>query len=316
VQGVPKEAMHIICSSWRESTSKQYHVYISRWIEFCSSRSQNPLQADVGPVLHFLTEQYDKYNLGYSALNTARCALSSFLVIPGGHTVGTHPLISRFMKGAFQLRPALPRYTAIWDVKIVLDYLQTLSPNESLRLRDLTFKLTMLLALTSAQRLQTLHNLRLDNMSHSYDCIEFVITDLLKHFRPGKAGMQIKFQAFNLNQNLCVYSILKLYLKVTEKIRGDEKQLLISYKKPHYKVSKDTISRWIKTVMKAAGVDVSIFKPHSTRSAATCAANNNDIPVENILAAAGWSSAKTFQAWYNKPVIKDSNTFASGVLMC
>ena len=35
---------------------------------------------------------------------------------------------------------------------------------------------------------------------------------------------------------------------------------------PHGPASKDTISKWLKQVMFDAGLDTSIFKPHSTRS--------------------------------------------------
>ena len=50
--------------------------------------------------------------------------------------------------------------------------------------------------------------------------------------------------------------------------------------------SKDTMSRWLKQVMSAAGLDTSIFKPHSTRSAATSAAKVADVPLDDIMATA------------------------------
>lgn len=264
-------------------------------------------------MLSFLTEQYELNNLGYSALNTARSALSTFIIIPG-HTLGTHPLVSRFMKGVFQLRPTLPRYTAVWDIRLVLNYLRKLSPLKDLGLRDLTFKLTMLLALTSAQRIQTLHKLRFDNMTCKNGSVEFYVTDLLKQSRPGKVGLHLKFKAYAPEKRLCVYSVLKEYLTRTASIRGNEQQLLISYRKPHGKVSKDTVARWVKNTMRAAGVDVSVFKPHSTRAVSTSTAQNADVPIANILAAAGWTSEKTFQTYYNKPVNTEQNVFAESVL--
>lgn len=51
-----------------------------------------------------------------------------------------------------------PKYREIWDVKIVLDFLQTLYPVKGLTLKNLTLKFTMLFALTSAQRCETLQN--------------------------------------------------------------------------------------------------------------------------------------------------------------
>ncbi|XP_072032829.1 uncharacterized protein [Amphiura filiformis] len=312
-QGVPQEALLIIEQSWRPSTAKQYHVYITRWLDFCSRWGTNPMQSDVGPVLSFLTEQFSNFNLSYSAMNTCRCALSTFLIIPGAHTVGTHPLITRFIKGVFQIRPTLPRYSEVWDVTIVLNYLKSLHPTNQLRLRDLTFKLTMLMALTTGQRVQTLHMLNLEDMVvHSND-ITFYCSKLLKQSRPGNVGMKIEFKSYNVDKRVCVLSVLQHYIKVTKSLRGDEQQLLISFRKPHGKVTKDTISGWIKRTMKAAGVNIEVFKSHSTRAASCSAANSRHVPITDILAAAGWSGEKTFQQHYNKPVVKQSE-FANAVL--
>ena len=56
--------------------------------------------------------------------------------------------------------------------------------------------------------------------------------------------------------------------------------------KPFSPVSRDTISRWVKTIMPRAGIDTTKFKPHSTRAASTSAASRNAVPLENILTAA------------------------------
>jgi hypothetical protein len=37
-----------------------------------------------------------------------------------------------------------------------------------------------------------------------------------------------------------------------------------------------------------SGIDVNIFKPHSTRAASTIAANVRNVPMSTILKTAGW----------------------------
>ena len=64
-------------------------------------------------------------------------------------SVGKHPLVTRFMKGVFQLRPALPRYTETWNVGVVIKYLSNMVPTPELTMENPTKKLTMLLALLS-----------------------------------------------------------------------------------------------------------------------------------------------------------------------
>ncbi|KAK3727522.1 hypothetical protein QZH41_009982 [Actinostola sp. cb2023] len=59
-------------------------------------------------VLDFLQGLYDS-GLGYSCINTARSALSTLIVLDNNVTIGTHPLVQRFVRGVFQARPALPK---------------------------------------------------------------------------------------------------------------------------------------------------------------------------------------------------------------
>ena len=56
--------------------------------------------------------------------------------------------------------------------------------------------------------------------------------------------------------------------------------------------------------MAEAGVDVTTFKPYSTRAAAASKAKSGSVPVKEILDTAGWSSERTFDRFYNKPFQK------------
>ena len=58
-------------------------------------------------------------------VNTARSALSSIVTLNDGSKFGEHPLVCRCVKGIYELRAALPKYTQIWDVNIVLHFLKT-----------------------------------------------------------------------------------------------------------------------------------------------------------------------------------------------
>jgi site-specific recombinase XerD len=69
-----------------------------------------------------------------------------------------------------------------------------------------------------------------------------------------------------------------MYPQMTEHLRGQESRLLISYVAPYKGVSKDTISRWMKTIMTASGIDTSFFKPHSVRLAFVSAVSDKGLP--------------------------------------
>jgi len=46
--------------------------------------------------------------------------------------------------------------------------------------------------------------------------------------------------------------------------------------------------------MTAAGIDTSIFKPYSSRRAATSASKVADVPLDEIMATSGWRSSSAF----------------------
>ena len=114
-QGIYGEACDIICDLWRDSTKKQYGTYIRRWAAFCVKRNKNPLSAPVAVVLEFLTELYN-LGLGYSAINTARSAVSAVLHVENHKAMAFHPLVVRFMKGFFEKRTPVAKYEILWDV--------------------------------------------------------------------------------------------------------------------------------------------------------------------------------------------------------
>ena len=78
--------------------------------------------------------------------------------------------------------------------------------------------------------------------------------------------------------------------------------MFISYVKPFKAVSRDTISRWTKTVLDRSGIDTTVYKAHSTRAATSSKACRNNVPLDQIMANAGWKSAQTFYKFYNKQV--------------
>ena len=114
--------------SWRTSTRIQYSSYIKKWLEYCRKWQINPVSPPlVASGLNVPAELYHK-GLSYSALNTARSALASVIVLQGNQSFGNHPLVSCFLKGRFTTRPAVPKYREAWDVNTVLEHLKTLHP--------------------------------------------------------------------------------------------------------------------------------------------------------------------------------------------
>ena len=99
---------------------KQYEPYIKRWKQYCSKRKMDPFLAPAETGVNFPVELYHT-GVGYSTINTTKCALSTCILIDGCKSLGSHPLVSRLIEGVFESTPTLPKYSETWDIKQVLN---------------------------------------------------------------------------------------------------------------------------------------------------------------------------------------------------
>ena len=60
--------------------------------------------------------------------------------------------------------------------------------------------------------------------------------------------------------------------------------------------------------MVCAGIDVTIFKPHSARGASTSKAFHIGIPLSDIFKQGQWSNAKTFFNFYRREIEENDCT--------
>ncbi|XP_043472966.1 uncharacterized protein LOC122505421 [Leptopilina heterotoma] len=295
-------------ASLTNSTIKQYESSLRYWWFFCQKENFNPYSADEQTILRCLTRKFSD-GANYSSLNTMRSAIA----LINNQSNSDSNLLQRFFKGIYKLRTPAPRYNFTWDVSIVLDTLANRNPIESLDLRQLSLKLTMLLALRSSFRMQSIALIKTDNIKFNNQGVEIKIDELIKTSRPGAPLPYAWFPFFREKPQLCIAQTLLHYLEKTKLIRKDCKNLLLSFKEPHKPIGSQTISRWLKMIMEEAGVD-EVFKLYSTRHASTSKASQADLDINSIKNAAGWSQrTSTLAKFYNKPIKRTSENFAKAV---
>lgn len=140
------------------------------------------------------------------------------------------------------------------------------------------------------------------------DGFEFLLAEHIKQRRPSYKVPPVVLKSFPAYSLLCVDTYLREYLKPTKPLRGSETKLLISCIKPYKLVSKETVSRWIPSVMEAAGIDNKAFRPHSTRAEGTLKGKALCVAIHDILHHAGWSSSRCFDLFFtinqwNHPIL-------------
>ncbi|XP_059062727.1 uncharacterized protein LOC131855468, partial [Achroia grisella] len=296
-RGSPALALNLILASVSRNTLRQYEITYKLWWKFCEMNNFEPYCTSVTTVLLFLTEQFNK-NASYGSLNSHRSALSLLL----GDNIGSQESIKRLLKGAYKLRPTVPKYCHTWDPQIVLNFITDWFPNNTLSIEKLTKKLVILLALCTAHRVQTFSLIKIDNIKISQEGVKIIISENIKTSAAGREQPVLYLPYFIENINICPATTLVDYLTMTKNLRSEGcHNLLLTFRVPHRPATSQTISRWIKQILASSGIDVSTFNAHSTRHASTSAAKAAGVSVETIRKTAGWSrSSTTFSKFYHR----------------
>ncbi|XP_056093378.1 uncharacterized protein LOC130072339 [Rhinichthys klamathensis goyatoka] len=306
-------------------------LYGCKWHVFegwCDGRGLTSYQCSVPDILCFLQDLMEK-GRSFSTIKVYLAAISACHVGFEGSTVGQHPLIRRFMKGARRSLPVIRRTVPEWDLSMVLEALSQhpFEPLGSISLKLLSFKTALLLALASAKRVSELHAL-----SVHPSCTKFSLSGDKVSLKPNPAFMPKCFPAFTsevlelsafhpppftsledqrLNA-LCPVRALQAYMTRTSAFRKSD-QLFVSWAPPHRgsPISKQRLSHWVvgaKTMAyEAKGVQPPRgIRAHSTRGLAASWALFRGVSLQDICSAASWASPHTFVRYYRLDVTRTS----------
>ena len=201
-QGLSSQATDLILNSWRTKTNKSYDSLFGRWNHRCTEQGSNPFSGPVSEVANFLATLYQE-GYQYNSVNAYRSAISSVHEKVDGVPVGQHPIITRLVKGVFNVRPPIPRYSSTWDVQKVLKYLDSQGKQTPISLKALTLKTAFLLAITRPSRSADLSQLNITRIRRGTNGISFLPSALAKQSRQGKPIESFYFPAFLANTTLC-----------------------------------------------------------------------------------------------------------------
>ena len=212
-----------------------------------------------------------------------------------------------------------------WDVALVLNSLRGLpyEPLQESHLKDLTLKTVFLLALASSKRVGELHALSY-KVAHTRGWKEasfsFIPEFVAKNQDPSKADPS--FWSFSVpslddfvggeeeEMALCPVRAIRTYLKRTRHLRPQAKRLFVSTKDSLKPISVNSISCWIKEVIRRAyGNDRAICpraKAHELRAVGTSLVFRKNLSLNQVLQAGVWKSQNTFTSFYLKDIMYES----------
>ena len=80
--GISEISSSLMLKAWRKGTQKHYKTHVKQWQLYCDTARCDPLSAPFHVGINFLQELAD--DIGYSAVNIARSALSTVITLPDG----------------------------------------------------------------------------------------------------------------------------------------------------------------------------------------------------------------------------------------
>ncbi|XP_003740232.1 uncharacterized protein LOC100899824 [Galendromus occidentalis] len=191
--------------------------------------------------------------------------------------------------------------------------MDTWGPSDDLPLLHAAYRSLLLLLLTSAARIGEMADLTYPPIARNPHEWEFARgRGLTKTSRQGHHEPSLVVKAFPSNILRCPISALERYTILTEPHRQQSGPLFLTSRKPFHPATKDTLARWVKATLNAAGIDIQSYTAHSTRAASTTAAHQRGVQLHDILRTAHWTGASTFHNYYYRP--PPSSAIASAVL--
>ena len=163
--------------------------------------------------------------------------------------------------------------------------------------------------------MQTLSLMQIQNIKESQTSMMITITEPIKTSAFNKKQPVLVIPRYAEDERICPMLSLLAYKNATENLRETEDKLFISFKKPHKAVGTSSLSRWVKTLLGASGIDIAQFSSHSTRHASTSAAKRQGVNIDVIRNTAGWSKdSQVFAKFYDLPLNEDFCSFANSIL--
>ena len=258
-QGFSKRVTELLLQSWRTNTHAAYNSAWSKWCRWCFGRNTDPLSASLGSILEFLADQFD-LGLQYRSLNTLRSAISTSHAQIDSVNVGSHPVVSRLLRGMFNARPPAPHYSESWNVAMVVQYLRN-CPSEGLPIAELGKKVVTLMALANASRRSDLAALDRDYLRWTPSGAQFTVVQLTKTRTPGPPKL-VHYSFLSEDPEVCLATTLRIYLTKTSDrvaIVNSPKPIFLTSRKPFRRECPGTLGHWIKECLGKAGVDTERF---------------------------------------------------------
>lgn len=150
---LPLECMNIFKEAKRPSTRKSYAFKWKRFYLWCMNNGHDPIRGQEQVILPYLLHMA-KSGLQFSSIKAHLAAITAYSMSPTPVSFFKIPVLKDFLEGLRKVYPPVRAPSPLWELNIVLAKLMgaPFEPIHTASLQHLTWKVTFLVAITSARR--------------------------------------------------------------------------------------------------------------------------------------------------------------------
>lgn len=297
-------------------------IYESKWRVFanwCSKSTLDPLHPTIQAVTDFLVHLKESVGSAPSTIRGYRSAIASTLRPIGSWDDSWDSLLTNLVKNISNESHVTQSPIPKWDIGLVINFLSTLEPLESLDMERLTLKVVFLTAMACSGRVSQIHALSdVTHFASDRSLVKLNVNPafLAKTQIPGQRPSPLYFDALpESDSSVCPVRAIYVYLTRTRDIRNGRRTLFLPWKDHTNLPGKRSISSWLVRTVNLAYLACNQSPPHrvtahEVRALSTSLAWDRGVGLEEFVAAGIWSSTTSFRRRYFRDM---SSMSATGV---
>ena len=319
-----KSLLHL--SAWKisgsASSQREFHQKLPAWQHLPDGHPRlDPLEASVEQVSTFLMSLFSEGK----QISTIKNYRSAIAAVHRGFRDGSNDTIHHLLRGMFHKRPPMKTLPPSWSLTDVLKVLAEapFEPMHAASLENVTHKTLFLIAAASTRRRSGLHALTIKEGFLRFEQggvrllpdPEFLAKNRTELFTPQEIFLPALGTVSTISEDKrwCPVRALRWYMERTRILRQNER-LFILPRSPYTPASKDTLSRWIRDLIRPHVSPSERPRAHDVRGHSTSRAWFTGVPLEDIMKAAAWKTPTSFISCYLTDTLSREGAFARAAL--
>lgn len=306
-----EENRALLEKSWRKSTLKTYAGPWKCWLKYAKQEGfvpDNPSSTDICQYLGYL-HRIKKF--APATIKVHKSVIATFMdPSKSDSTITNNALVKRMLRAIDLSRP-LSNVKCIWDVNVIVDFMENIDLTTS-SLFEVSRHVSLILLLASGRRIHDLTLLRISKESFRDEGSSIIFWPVFGSKTDSSTHKQSGWKlSSSENRSLDpVFWIRKLIvLSMDRRATGKNvMSLFVTTRGKAGPASRAIIAGWVKTALTEVGI---LSSPGSIRSAVASSRLNNEIPLDTILKQGNWKRKENVFKFYFKEVARNQNSSSS-----